>query len=187
MKQSQAATLPTDGSPFPYRLYFDEMPAYCSVQDRQLRIIDCNRRFRNDFGEGIGRYCYELYKKRSDKCPDCPVEKTCEDGQSYGSEELLLTAAGDEIPVIVYTRPVRDAEGNVVAVMEMGTDITSVKMLDQLKKEDALNQVANVAQLPGIVKASMAMPDIHWGYGFPIGGVAAFDWQEGVVSPGPGN
>jgi tRNA-splicing ligase RtcB len=41
-----------------------------------------------------------------------------------------------------------------------------------------------VAWLPGIVKASLAMPDIHWGYGFPIGGVAAFDWQEGVVSPG---
>ena len=38
--------------------------------------------------------------------------------------------------------------------------------------------------LPGIVKASMAMPDIHWGYGFPIGGVAAFDMENGIVSPG---
>ncbi len=65
-----------------------------------------------------------------------------------------------------------------------GIVYTSAKMLDQLRKEEALTQVANVASLPGIVKASMAMPDIHWGYGFPIGGVAAFDWQEGVVSPG---
>ena len=47
-----------------------------------------------------------------------------------------------------------------------------------------LQQVANVACLPGILKASYAMPDIHWGYGFPIGGVAAFDMDEGVVSPG---
>jgi tRNA-splicing ligase RtcB len=47
-----------------------------------------------------------------------------------------------------------------------------------------LEQVMNVACLPGIVEASMAMPDIHWGYGFPIGGVAAFDMDEGVVSPG---
>src|SRR5690606_40105926 len=47
-----------------------------------------------------------------------------------------------------------------------------------------LKQVANVAHMPGIVKASLAMPDIHWGYGFPIGGVAAFDLDEGVISPG---
>lgn len=65
-----------------------------------------------------------------------------------------------------------------------GIVFTSSKMLEQLQKEEALKQVANVATLPGIVKASMAMPDIHWGYGFPIGGVAAFDWSEGVVSPG---
>ena len=65
-----------------------------------------------------------------------------------------------------------------------GIVYTSARMLDQLRKEEALKQVANVATLPGILKAAMAMPDIHWGYGFPIGGVAAFDWQEGVVSPG---
>ena len=50
--------------------------------------------------------------------------------------------------------------------------------------DQSLQQVANVACLPGIVRASLAMPDIHWGYGFPIGGVAAFDPGEGVVSPG---
>jgi tRNA-splicing ligase RtcB len=48
----------------------------------------------------------------------------------------------------------------------------------------SLQQVANVAELPGIVRASYAMPDVHWGYGFPIGGVAAFDPDDGVVSPG---
>ena len=50
--------------------------------------------------------------------------------------------------------------------------------------DEGPQQVANVAHLPGIVKASLAMPDMHWGYGFPIGGVAAFDMDEGVVSPG---
>ena len=65
-----------------------------------------------------------------------------------------------------------------------GIVYTSAAMLDQLREEQALNQVANVATLPGIVKASLAMPDIHWGYGFPIGGVAAFDWNSGIVSPG---
>jgi tRNA-splicing ligase RtcB len=65
-----------------------------------------------------------------------------------------------------------------------GLVYTDRDMLAKLYEEQALKQVANVATLPGIIKASMAMPDIHWGYGFPIGGVAAFDWQSGVVSPG---
>jgi tRNA-splicing ligase RtcB len=59
------------------------------------------------------------------------------------------------------------------------------KLLRDIRHDKALEQVANVAFLPGIVKASLAMPDIHWGYGFPIGGVAATDIEKGgVVSPG---
>lgn len=58
-------------------------------------------------------------------------------------------------------------------------------LLKQAKNDQALQQVANVAHLPGIVKHSLAMPDLHWGYGFVIGGVAATDpAQDGVVSPG---
>jgi tRNA-splicing ligase RtcB len=57
-------------------------------------------------------------------------------------------------------------------------------MIAQLRQDQAAEQVANVATMPGIVGRSMAMPDIHWGYGFPIGGVAAFDYDEGVISPG---
>ncbi|MDO5845995.1 MAG: RtcB family protein, partial [Methanocorpusculum sp.] len=51
-------------------------------------------------------------------------------------------------------------------------------------EDGALTQLANVAALPGILKHSFGMPDIHWGYGFPIGGVAAFDEETGVISPG---
>lgn len=65
-----------------------------------------------------------------------------------------------------------------------GQIYSSQKMLSDILKDEALKQVANVAMLPGIVRASLAMPDIHWGYGFPVGGIAAFDWDEGVVSPG---
>ena len=57
-------------------------------------------------------------------------------------------------------------------------------LFSQPGHEEALQQVANVATLPGVLKASIAMPDIHWGYGFPIGGVAAMDEADGVVSPG---
>ncbi len=55
------------------------------------------------------------------------------------------------------------------------------RLLRDIKKEQSLNQVANVATLPGIVKYSLAMPDIHWGYGMPIGGVAATDVEKGGV------
>jgi tRNA-splicing ligase RtcB len=65
-----------------------------------------------------------------------------------------------------------------------GLIVASRGMIDALREEEVPRQVANVATLPGIVGASLAMPDIHWGYGFPVGGVAAFDAHDGVVSPG---
>jgi tRNA-splicing ligase RtcB len=65
-----------------------------------------------------------------------------------------------------------------------GLIFASRAQIADLRDGEALRQVANVATLPGIVGPSIAMPDIHWGYGFPIGGVAAFDAEDGVVSPG---
>lgn len=65
-----------------------------------------------------------------------------------------------------------------------GLIIASECLLQEINIEKPLAQVRNVAYLPGIVGYSIAMPDIHWGYGFPIGGVAATDAEEGVISPG---
>lgn len=65
-----------------------------------------------------------------------------------------------------------------------GMIYSSERMLSHIRLDQSPKQVANVAHLPGIVKYSLAMPDMHWGYGFPIGGVAAFDAKEGVISPG---
>jgi len=60
----------------------------------------------------------------------------------------------------------------------------NANMINSIRKDNAPEQAANVTMLPGIVGKSLAMPDIHWGYGFPIGGVAATDAEEGVLSPG---
>src|SRR5262249_16029891 len=66
-----------------------------------------------------------------------------------------------------------------------GLIFANERLMDQLRKDQAPEQVANVAFLPGIQHASLAMPDIHWGYGFPIGGVCATDPDDGgVISPG---
>jgi tRNA-splicing ligase RtcB len=60
----------------------------------------------------------------------------------------------------------------------------SAGLLDHIKRDQTLQQTRNVACLPGIVRMSYAMPDAHQGYGFPIGGVAAFDFETGIISPG---
>lgn len=69
-----------------------------------------------------------------------------------------------------------------------GMRVKGVVYVDEVLEKEleahSIDQVANVATLPGIVKASMAMPDVHTGYGFAIGGVAAFDLKEGIISPG---
>src|SRR5437588_3622072 len=57
-------------------------------------------------------------------------------------------------------------------------------LVGQIQEDQAVEQLANTATLPGIVRRAIAMPDIHWGYGFPIGGVAAMRLDDGVVSPG---
>jgi len=65
-----------------------------------------------------------------------------------------------------------------------GIVFSNHQLIKDLRNDQSLLQVVNVATLPGIVKQSLAMPDIHWGYGFPIGGVAAFQMKEGIISPG---
>lgn len=81
----------------------------------------------------------------------------------------------DENRLLIPKHGVMNVDGLVYA---------NTRMQEHLYKDNALKQVVNVASLPGILGKSMAMPDIHWGYGFPIGGVAATDYQEGVISPG---
>src|SRR5918998_6104152 len=81
----------------------------------------------------------------------------------------------------VWEVPVGYVEGMRVPGIVFASDELFAKAVE----DQAVEQVANVATLPGIVGASYAMPDIHWGYGFPIGGVAATDPNAGgVISPG---
>ena len=129
MSRVQLTEKVQNGTKDPYRTYWEEMPCYLSVHDRDFRIIDGNKRFRQDFGDRIGEYCYRVYKGRDGVCPNCPVEATFADGQNHPSEQLLTTVDGRQVPVMVHTTPINDAAGEVVAVMEMHTDIAEVKEL----------------------------------------------------------
>ncbi|MBM4250167.1 MAG: RtcB family protein [Euryarchaeota archaeon] len=78
----------------------------------------------------------------------------------------------------------RIPQGYKPGMRTCGIIYANARLIEGVKHDEAPEQVANVATLPGITGPSMAMPDIHWGYGFPIGGVAATDAEEGVLSPG---
>jgi len=115
----------------PFRQYFDRLPCYVSVQDREYRILDANERFRKDFGQIEGRYCYQVYKHRSEKCEVCPVEETFWDGACHRREEHVKCLDGREVSVLVETTPIYDASGRIAAVMEMSTDVTHIKRLEE--------------------------------------------------------
>jgi PAS domain S-box-containing protein len=115
-----------------YREYFEAMPCYLTVQDKDFRIIEANRRFRKDFGDFEGRYCYQVYKKRSERCEVCPVARTFRDGERHESEEQIRTLDGVELTVMVNTTPIRDEAGKIAAVMEMSTDITHHTTMEKL-------------------------------------------------------
>ncbi len=115
-----------------YRQVFQAMPCYLSVQDRSFRILDANERFRQHFGAVEGRYCYQVYKRRSERCELCPVARTFRDGERHESEEEVRTLSGETLAVLVRSKPIRNEAGEIVAAMEMSTDITHIKNLHKL-------------------------------------------------------
>ncbi len=118
-----------------YKEFFRAAPCFLTVQDRDLRILSTNENFKATFGEGAGRHCYQVYKRREDKCPDCPVDRTFADGGAHRSEQLVTLPDGRQIPILAYTSPVRGPDGQVVAVVEVSADITTVKRLEDKLRE----------------------------------------------------
>ena len=120
-----------------YQNLFETVPCYITVQNRDYRLVQYNRKFAEKFDPQPGDYCYRAYKGREEKCVICPVERTFEDGLSYQSEESGLNKHGELQHWLVNTSPIRDAQGHIVAVMEMNLDITERKhLIEQLEKSD---------------------------------------------------
>ncbi len=112
-----------------YQQLFDEVPCYISVQDRQFRITAANRLFKKDFGTQVGAFCYEVYKHRSTQCPNCPVADTFRDGKPHQTEEIVTSKSGRQYNVLTWTAPIRDEHGHITQVMEMSTNITQIRKL----------------------------------------------------------
>ncbi len=112
-----------------FQQLFDEVPCYISVQDRQFRLTATNRMFKNDFGDEIGSHCFEVYKHRGSPCQHCPVADTFKDGQPHTTEEVVTSKSGEQYNVITWTAPIRNGDGDITQVMEMSTNITQIRQL----------------------------------------------------------
>ena len=125
----EADTKAIDGLGF--RNIIDLLPCYLSIQDRSMHILFANQNFKNDFGEGVGKLCHEVYKGSPERCQFCPVQKTFKDGKIHISEETVQLTTGEVADMIVYSSPVLDTSGNVAGVIEMSTNITKVKEMQK--------------------------------------------------------
>jgi PAS domain S-box-containing protein len=119
-----------------FEKYFRSMPCFLTVQDRDFNVIDANDLFVKNFGDYHGRRCFQVYKRRPEKCEQCAVDRTFRDGEPHHSEEIVTTIDGRPVSVIVYTTPIRNERGEIVSVMEMSTDITDIKLLQAQLKEN---------------------------------------------------
>ncbi|MFH2063689.1 MAG: ATP-binding protein [Pseudomonadota bacterium] len=116
---------------YEYQNFFEQVPCIITVQDHDFKILRYNREFAERFNPQTDEYCYAAYKGRSEKCPDCPVEKTFQDGQSHVGEQTGLNRDGTMTYWLVRTSPIRDEEGRIIAAMEMSLDITKHRQLEE--------------------------------------------------------
>jgi len=110
-----------------YRSIIDLLPCYVSVQDASLRILFNNRSFEKDFGSGVGHICHQVYKRKNEPCPSCPVQRSFEDKEIHVSEETVQLSNGERAELAVYSAPILDIFGEVKAVIELSGNITRFK------------------------------------------------------------
>ncbi|MFH1136885.1 MAG: PAS domain-containing protein [Pseudomonadota bacterium] len=114
-----------------YQGLFETVPCIITVQDRDYRLLRYNRQFADKFKPAPGDFCYHAYKGLSRKCPECPVERTFEDGLSHYSEESGFDQNGEVRHWVVTTTPIYDETGRIIAAMEMSLDITHRRKLEE--------------------------------------------------------
>ncbi len=118
-----------------YDLFFERVPCYVSVIDRNFHIVRANEKFRQAFGEAEGRHCYEVYKRRKKMCSHCPAALTFQDGAEHASDQVGIHQDGTPAYYVVTTSAVSRGGDGVAHVVEMATDLTKIHDLEtELKK-----------------------------------------------------
>lgn len=112
-----------------YHQLFDLTPCFITLQDRDFRITEHNRLFEDHFGRRVGQRCFEVYRHGHEVCPECPVARTFEDGASHQMETVLIDDQQQALNVLIHTAPIRDAEDRITQVIQVSTDITRIREL----------------------------------------------------------
>ena len=115
-----------------FKSVLDALPCYLTIQDAELNILFVNQTFRNDFGDGIGQHCYQVFQGTEHKCRKCPVQRTFIDKKVHIAEETILLRDGTVNQMIVYSAPLFGLTGDVSAVIKL---LTNVNMIKEVQKE----------------------------------------------------
>jgi signal transduction histidine kinase len=114
-----------------YQILFDRVPCYITVIDKDYRIVRANEAFRHSFGDVLNRYCYEVYKRRKSKCPNCPAARTFRDNKVHNSNQVGTDRRGQDVHYQVTTSPLARSGDQVGHVIEISTDVTAVRKLER--------------------------------------------------------
>lgn len=112
-----------------FQRLFDAVPATIAVVDRDFCLVEANRRFRHDFGPERSGPCHTLFGHSDAPCVGCSVVRSFEDGESHADETVVTTLTGEQRNVLVQTAPLRNEAGEIDQVMEIATDITQIRQL----------------------------------------------------------
>ena len=112
-----------------YMRLFNNSPAFITILDREFKILESNDRFKEVFGDPDLGCCYRVVKKRPKPCPDCPVAKTFETGESHTAEMEIQLDDGEVHNLFIQTSAITDENGHIHQVMEMATDVTEFREL----------------------------------------------------------
>ncbi len=114
---------------------WDQVPVSISVINREYRIIEANQTFAQTYGQWRNRPCYAVYKDRTARCQECAAANTFADGQLRIREEQGVSQDGSAIHYLVHMVPLVHPDGEIPFIIEMSTDITETKTLEQEKRQ----------------------------------------------------
>ena len=111
--------------------YFNEMPCFVSIHNRELKVVAANQLYHDRLGNPIDSESWAIYKGDSVDEATCPVGQTFTSGQGRRSQQTLVYADGHELPVMVHTAPIRDKDGKLELVLEVSADMSEVQRLQE--------------------------------------------------------
>jgi len=111
--------------------FFNEMPCFVSIHDRNLKVLAVNPVYRDRLGDRVGGRSWDIYGDRNDSGFTCPVGRTFAAGQSQRRQETIVYRDGRRWPAVVHTVPIRDSRGGLELVLEFAIDVSEMERLRQ--------------------------------------------------------